>query len=406
MPFVPALCPQCGATLEVDPSQEAALCKFCNTPFITEKAVTNYNITYNTTNVSNTTNVNNISNSEVHIHQNDEDAQTLLDNIKVQLKQNNTGAAWKNLQKMQEKFPADYRTDEAATAYNLYHIYDTEQRSFNAQSAYLFPLAESIGRLSVSNREVAKTYCEQIQNNVNEYVNKLLGTNFSGGLYFYKLIAMNFSKILDTFKKYVDYSYPLYANNVEAVSPNEFQLNLLYDLANGTNRHISDLSSVCETLESGKEKWGSAKIPSDPELHGNDDEFCEYMVNLAKRFEQTYKNRFEAVNNTLKRNGWNSTLINVGIFDRMKNAPVRLMTPDGVARHNRKLAEEAENMRRAEQLAREKYVADTTTQYRDLLSRGKTKEAFALLEKENFLDDKSEEMKKFKKTLFGLKYNG
>ena len=42
--LVPAICTQCGAHLEVDPSQEAAVCKYCNTPFIVEKAVQNYSI--------------------------------------------------------------------------------------------------------------------------------------------------------------------------------------------------------------------------------------------------------------------------------------------------------------------------------------------------------------------------
>ncbi len=49
MPLVPALCTQCGAQLEVDSSKEAALCPYCHTPFITEKAINNYN----TTNVTN-----------------------------------------------------------------------------------------------------------------------------------------------------------------------------------------------------------------------------------------------------------------------------------------------------------------------------------------------------------------
>ena len=42
--LVPAVCTQCGATLEVDPNQEAAVCKFCNTPFIVSKAINNYTI--------------------------------------------------------------------------------------------------------------------------------------------------------------------------------------------------------------------------------------------------------------------------------------------------------------------------------------------------------------------------
>ena len=42
--FVPAACPKCGGQLEVDPTQEAAICKYCGTPFIVEKAIQNYNI--------------------------------------------------------------------------------------------------------------------------------------------------------------------------------------------------------------------------------------------------------------------------------------------------------------------------------------------------------------------------
>jgi hypothetical protein len=42
--FTPAICTQCGAALEVDPRLEAAVCKFCKTPFIVEKAIQNYNV--------------------------------------------------------------------------------------------------------------------------------------------------------------------------------------------------------------------------------------------------------------------------------------------------------------------------------------------------------------------------
>ncbi len=47
MPLVPAKCTQCGSNLTVEPSQEATICPFCNTPFITEKAINNYNTTNN-----------------------------------------------------------------------------------------------------------------------------------------------------------------------------------------------------------------------------------------------------------------------------------------------------------------------------------------------------------------------
>lgn len=42
--FTPAICTQCGATLEVDSRQEAAVCIYCKTPFIVEKAINNYNV--------------------------------------------------------------------------------------------------------------------------------------------------------------------------------------------------------------------------------------------------------------------------------------------------------------------------------------------------------------------------
>ena len=46
--LLPAICTQCGAALEVDPTQEAAVCKYCGTPFIVEKAIQNYNVQHAT----------------------------------------------------------------------------------------------------------------------------------------------------------------------------------------------------------------------------------------------------------------------------------------------------------------------------------------------------------------------
>ena len=42
--FVPAVCPKCGGQLQVDPTQEAAVCQYCGTPFIVDKAINQYNI--------------------------------------------------------------------------------------------------------------------------------------------------------------------------------------------------------------------------------------------------------------------------------------------------------------------------------------------------------------------------
>lgn len=58
MPLVAAKCTSCGAVLKVDDGLDAAVCEYCRTPFIIEKAINNYQIHNDVT----------IQNSEVHIH--------------------------------------------------------------------------------------------------------------------------------------------------------------------------------------------------------------------------------------------------------------------------------------------------------------------------------------------------
>ena len=50
MPLVNAKCPNCGATLKTDDSKDAAICEFCNSAFIVERAINNFNTTINIAN--------------------------------------------------------------------------------------------------------------------------------------------------------------------------------------------------------------------------------------------------------------------------------------------------------------------------------------------------------------------
>ncbi|MDY6290709.1 MAG: zinc ribbon domain-containing protein [Succiniclasticum sp.] len=45
--LVPAKCTSCGGKLDVDPAQQAAVCPYCGSAFIVEKAINNYNVTMN-----------------------------------------------------------------------------------------------------------------------------------------------------------------------------------------------------------------------------------------------------------------------------------------------------------------------------------------------------------------------
>lgn len=42
MSLTPAICSRCGAVLQVNSNDEATICSYCNTPFITEKAINQY----------------------------------------------------------------------------------------------------------------------------------------------------------------------------------------------------------------------------------------------------------------------------------------------------------------------------------------------------------------------------
>lgn len=53
MPFVPAICPQCGDRIKVDDSLKTGKCPSCGCEFVMEQAITSYN-NYVTNNVNNT----------------------------------------------------------------------------------------------------------------------------------------------------------------------------------------------------------------------------------------------------------------------------------------------------------------------------------------------------------------
>ncbi len=52
MPLVNAKCTNCGANLKIDDTNDAAICEYCGSAFVVEKAINNYNV-----NVSNTNNI-------------------------------------------------------------------------------------------------------------------------------------------------------------------------------------------------------------------------------------------------------------------------------------------------------------------------------------------------------------
>lgn len=100
MPLVPAICPQCGATLTVDSAKEAAICESCGTPFVVEKAINNY--------TSQVTNNLNIANANVTVTGNN--VEELVEKAEVYMtKLKDYSKAFETYRKISEDFPADYR---------------------------------------------------------------------------------------------------------------------------------------------------------------------------------------------------------------------------------------------------------------------------------------------------------
>lgn len=101
MPLMPAICTQCGARLEVDPNCEAAICKYCNTPFITEKAINNYNTTY-------VTNIGHLHADVVHIND-DSSRDSRVKSGETFLEFNDYTSAEETFSKLTKECPYDYR---------------------------------------------------------------------------------------------------------------------------------------------------------------------------------------------------------------------------------------------------------------------------------------------------------
>ncbi len=95
--LVPAICPNCGAILKIDDTKEAAVCTYCQTPFISEKSIQNYNIR-NTINIQNAT-----------IIKQEESEEIILQRGITQIKIGQYDEAKKNLLELSKKHPDNWK---------------------------------------------------------------------------------------------------------------------------------------------------------------------------------------------------------------------------------------------------------------------------------------------------------
>lgn len=160
MPLVPAKCTQCGANITVDDSKDAAICEFCGTAFVTEKAINNYHITNNV----------NISNATINI----------------------AGASVENLILRAEQFEAQGDYEKAKEYYN-------RALDIDATNQTVISKLEALSYLYFGNKRITRDQFEQVRHYIifGEKLNALkLIREFSGlGLKEAKYIADNFDAI-------------------------------------------------------------------------------------------------------------------------------------------------------------------------------------------------------------------
>ena len=101
MPLINAKCVNCGGLLEVDESKEAAVCPFCNTPYIVEKAVNLYKTEHNV-NIS-------VADANINISNGKLDADTMFENWLVT-----------RSNRLREDFEYYYATDQRLDYFKKY----------------------------------------------------------------------------------------------------------------------------------------------------------------------------------------------------------------------------------------------------------------------------------------------
>lgn len=282
MPFVPAKCPQCGGILEVDSEKDATLCKYCGMPFINEKAINNFKIEYNTTNISNYSTVNNIQGGVIHFHEYGESVENLFKTIEGAIKAENTVSFLKNLEKLEEKFPDDYRVKKAKLLKILHTYYkkiDDIYKGKGPESYYFYdcgfgksanPTCSIIPKLFHEIKKCdAQFFNEEYPKfieSLNSELNEKTGETFTGELPLFKFYYYSDS----FFKDLQIAAHDLKHNTSEII------------ISGGNTSRLNELNAINANRAGIMHVMMPIYLPSGHDIneidYGTDDEFVSYIL--------------------------------------------------------------------------------------------------------------------------------
>ena len=164
-----AQCPNCGGNLEVDNSKDAAICPFCKTPYIVEKAINQYNLNANTVNL----------NGNVNISLNDKERE--LENIDAWLKFEEYDKAKEALLLLSEQYAGEERVwdklliaiSRNKTAEWNYEDYQNQKRYYNNLKKLNAELALQWDHWMQLSDETYQSTCEKYVEKYNDLQNKI-----------------------------------------------------------------------------------------------------------------------------------------------------------------------------------------------------------------------------------------
>lgn len=434
MSKVSAICPKCKRVIGVDLADDAAVCEFCSAPFIVEKAIEAFNLA---------TVGNNGSSGSSSDDSDNGGARRLFDNIKVQLSKGQYDAAYKTKCKLIEEYPSSRLADEAEILCDLKNkeakvLRDLEMIEEIIESHKLYGFTINIDSLIVhmldlcnSNSDVGKQYMERLENETNAYLKRNCNLNFSGGLVFYKLYATYINNYMDEFAKGISVVLPEAKKTAKQdtelygmeYNPQYYVIGAV--VGNGgcrRDRRIIDNYKILKRFEAFLVNGETDEEPSccvrgccvrEFALNGYDDAFCNYIMKFADEYKRKVYSDIRSINAVLQRDKEEHFSLDEHMFDSIKDAALKLMSPQGLAEYNeneRRQREEAAKVKALkDRQKREKQIQQVTTiwmEYSALIKQGKIKAAYDLLMNSKCKLLIIREMLFFKKGLWGYKYVG
>ena len=159
MAYIPAKCTQCGSNIKVDDKKDAGICEHCGTAFVTQKAINNYNNTFNI-----------VQNITKHIYGNEQDeSEDYLKNAEMLINLEDWEGAHELFIKSTRKNPGDYRSWVGVARCITKDWTTLENTNFKRYFDKAIKVAKStdkIGLMSIYNTYISKFGCPRCKNEI------------------------------------------------------------------------------------------------------------------------------------------------------------------------------------------------------------------------------------------------